>query len=171
MGEESNVSYLQLPTRNIQEDNRLCTRCGEMGHWKRFCKVTAWCKFCTRDMHSTKACRKYANFVKDNPIASSRRPTPVQEQRRSVQPEPANANIQSHQQETDQRQLFPHPPTQCFTTSGNKEHTTTLTTMTVSPAKKQSRCLNGPSFSTVSSTVFTISAADAETIAVPSRRE
>ena len=38
--------------------------------------------------------------------------TPVHESRKSVQSEAANANAQ--QTEADQRQLFPHPPTQCF---------------------------------------------------------
>ena len=46
--------------------------------------------------------------MKDNLIASSRRTTPVQEPRRSVQVEAVNVN------KPDQRQLFPHPPTQHF---------------------------------------------------------
>ena len=32
------------------------------------------------DTHATQACRKYEKFVKDNPIASSRRNTPIQVQ-------------------------------------------------------------------------------------------
>ena len=36
------------------------------------------------DTHATQACWKYEKFVKDNPIASSRRNTPVQGQRASV---------------------------------------------------------------------------------------
>ena len=42
-------------------------------------------------------------FVKDNPIASSRRNTPVKGQRITVNTE-----------EPNQRPLFPHPPVQCF---------------------------------------------------------
>ena len=102
-GEES-VSYLQLPVKK-KEENRFCTRCGEMGHVKCYCQAATWCKFCTSDMHATKACQKYEKFVKDNPIASSRRNTPVQ-----VQGQSAALNLQ----EPQQRSLFPNPPMQCF---------------------------------------------------------
>ena len=108
------MSYLQLPTRKVQEENRQCTRYVEAGHWKHYCRATTWCRFCTSETHATQACRKYANFVRDNPIASIRRTTPVQEQRRS---EPPCVNVlvqQQHQQGTDQRLLFPQPPTQQF---------------------------------------------------------
>ena len=52
-----------------------------------------------------RACRKYEKFVKDNPIASSRRNTPVQVkgQRAAVNP-----------QERPQQPLFPHPPMQRY---------------------------------------------------------
>ena len=55
------------------------------------------------DTHATQACRRYEKFVRDNPIASSRRNTPVQEQKIAV-------NIQ----ESNQRPLFPKPPVQHF---------------------------------------------------------
>ena len=102
-GEES-VSYLQLPVKK-KEENRFCTRCGEMGHGRRYCQVNTWCKFCITDTHATQACRKYEKFVKDNPIASSRRNTPVQTQgqRATVNP-----------QERTQQPLFPHPPVQRY---------------------------------------------------------
>ena len=77
-GEES-VSYLQLPVKK-KEDNRFCTRCGERGHGRRYCQVNTWCKFCITDTRATQACRRYKKFVKDNPIASSRRNTLVQAQ-------------------------------------------------------------------------------------------
>ena len=102
-GEES-VSYLQLPVKK-KEENRFCTRCGEVGHVKRYCQAATWCKFCTSDTHATKACRRYEKFVKDNPIASSRRNTPVQ-----VQGQRAPVNPP----EPTQRPLFPHPPVQCY---------------------------------------------------------
>ena len=57
------------------------------------------------DTHATQACRKYEKFVKDNPIASSRRNTPVQ-----VQGQRAAVNPQ----EPTQRPLFPNPPMQRF---------------------------------------------------------
>jgi len=81
-GEESE-SYLQLPVKKKQE-NRFCTRCGEMGHGRWYCQVNTWCKFCITDTHATQACRRYEKFVKDNPIASSRRNTPVQTQGQRV---------------------------------------------------------------------------------------
>ena len=103
-GEEPSVSYLQLPVRR-KEENHFCTRCGEMGHGKRYCQTATWCKFCITDTHATQACRKYEKFVKDNPIASSRRNTPVQ-----VQGQRVTVNTQK----PTQRPLFPHPPTQRF---------------------------------------------------------
>ena len=57
------------------------------------------------DTHATQACRKYEKFVKDNPIASSRRNTPVQ-----VQGQRAAVNPQ----EPTQRPLFPNPPMERF---------------------------------------------------------
>ena len=44
--EEPSVSYLQLPTRTAQENNKVCMKCGENGHLKRHCRATTWCKFC-----------------------------------------------------------------------------------------------------------------------------
>ena len=98
------MSYLQLPVKK-KEENRFCTRCGEIGHGRRYCQVNTWCKFCTSDTHATQACCKYEKFVKDNPMASSRRNTPVQ-----VQGQRAAVNPQ----EPTQRPLFPNPPMQRF---------------------------------------------------------
>ena len=57
------------------------------------------------DTHATQACRKYEKFVKDNPIGTSRRNTPVH-----VQGQRAAVNTQ----EPTQRPLFPRPPVQHF---------------------------------------------------------
>ena len=103
-GEEPSVLYLQPPVKR-KEENRFCTRCGEMGHGRCYCQAKTWCKFCTSDTHATQACWKYEKFVKDNPIASSRRNTPVQ-----VQGQRVTVNTQ----EPTQRPLFPHPPVQCY---------------------------------------------------------
>ena len=97
-------SYLQLPVKK-KEENRFCTRCGEMGHVKRYCQAATWCKFCTSDTHATKACQRYEKFVKDNPIASSRRNTLVQ-----VQGQKATLNPQ----EPTHWPLFPNLPMQRF---------------------------------------------------------
>ena len=102
-GEESE-SYLQLPVKKKQE-NRFCTRCGEMGHGRRYCQVNTWCKFCIMDTHATQACRKYEKFVKDNPIVSSRRNTPVQTQGQGASVDP---------QDRPRQPLFPHPPVQRY---------------------------------------------------------
>ena len=99
--EEPSVSYLQLPTRRTT-DSRLCSKCSNPGHWRKYCQATTWCRFCTSETHSTQACRKYTNFAKDDPITSSRRTIPEQPPR--MQP----------QQGVGIRQLFPQPPTQCF---------------------------------------------------------
>ena len=68
--EEPSISYLQLPTRNrpqqMHKEGRLCTRCGEMRHTKCYCKASVWCKFCVTGTHSMKACRRYANFVRQS---------------------------------------------------------------------------------------------------------
>ena len=104
-GEES-VSYLQLPVKK-KDQNRYCTRCGIMGHGKRYCQVNTWCKFCITDTHATQACRKYEKFVQDNPIASSRRNTPVQVQGQRV-------TVNSRDQPQQPQPFFPHPPVQCY---------------------------------------------------------
>ena len=102
-GEES-VSYLQLPVKK-KDQNRFCTRCGIMGHRRRYCQVNTWCKFCITDTHAMQACRKYEKFVKDNPIASSRRNTPIQVQGQRVTGNP---------RDQPQQPLVPHPPVQCY---------------------------------------------------------
>ena len=104
-GEESE-SYLKLPVKKKQE-NRFCTRCGEMGHGRRYCQVNTWCKFCITDTHATQACRKYEKFVQDNPIASSRRNTPVQVQGQRV-------TVNPRDQPEQPQPLFPHPPVQRY---------------------------------------------------------
>ena len=76
-----------------------------MGHGRRYCQANTWCKFCITDTHATQACCKYEKFVKNNPIASSRRTTPVQ-----VQGQRAAVNPQ----ERPQQPLFPHPPVQHY---------------------------------------------------------
>ena len=98
------MSYLQLPVKK-KEENRFCTRCGEIGHGRRYCQANTWCKFCNMDTHAMQACQKYEKFVKDNPIESSRRNTPVQ-----VQGQRAAVNPQ----EPTQQPLFPYPPMQRF---------------------------------------------------------
>ena len=104
-GEES-MSYLQLPVKK-KDQNRYCTRCGIMGHGRRYCQVNTWCKFCITDTHAMQACRKYEKFVQDNPIVSSRRNTPVQVQGQRV-------TVNKRDQPQQPQPLFPHPPVQRY---------------------------------------------------------
>ena len=91
--QEPSVSCLQLPMGKAA-DPRVCSKCGNPGHWRKYCQSTTWCRFCTSGTHATRACKRYSNFVKDNPIASSRRTTPEHPVR--------------------SQQGFPQPPTQRF---------------------------------------------------------
>ena len=104
-GEES-MSYSQLPVKK-KDQNHFCTRCGIMGHGRRYCQVNTWCKFCITDTHATQACRKYEKFVQDNPIASSRRNTPVQVQGQRV-------TVNPRDQPQQPQPLFPHLPVQRY---------------------------------------------------------
>ena len=69
-------NYLQGPhntTTNMNlpnsMQNKICGRCGLMGHIKRMCKEEVYCKYCKIYTHSTTACRMY-------PVTSSRKNTP-----------------------------------------------------------------------------------------------
>ena len=131
-GEEPSVSYLQLPVKR-KEKNRFCTRCGETGHGRRYCQAATWCKFCTVDTHATQACRRYEKFVRDNPIASSRRNTPVQEQKIAV-------NIL----ESNQRPLFPNPLVQRFNAPVIPQIGTTNLAPQVEECKSREHSQNSP---------------------------
>ena len=66
--------YMQLPS--VEQDSKICGKCGEQGHVKRQCTANVACDFCKTKSHSTLACRTYANFVKEHPLMSSRKNTP-----------------------------------------------------------------------------------------------
>ena len=65
--------YMNLPN-SIQ--NKTCGRCGLVGHIKKQCREDVYCKFCRNPSHSIKACRTYANFLRMDPMTSSRKNTP-----------------------------------------------------------------------------------------------
>ena len=144
------MSYLQLPTRKTTEDNRFCSKCGDPGHWKRYCQATTWCQFCTSETHATQACRRYANFVRDNPIVSSRRMTPKQPEPHRIQPPTAG-----NEHET----IIPSTSNTMFSSTssstGRSKRYEISDTMTIPSAEKQPRYQNGSSFLTTTSTVFT----------------
>ena len=65
--------YMNLPN-SIQ--NKICGRCGLVGHIKKQCREDVYCKFCRNPSLSIKACRTYANFMQMDPITLSRKNTP-----------------------------------------------------------------------------------------------
>ena len=56
--------------------NKMCGRCGLVGHIKKQCREEVYCKFCRNSSHSIRACRTYANFLRVDPVTSSRKNTP-----------------------------------------------------------------------------------------------
>ena len=65
-GPHNTTTYMNLPN---SMQNKICGRCGLMGHIKRMCKEEVYCKYCEIYTHSSTACRTY-------PITSSRKNTP-----------------------------------------------------------------------------------------------
>ena len=76
----NNTSYMQLPSgrqqivleqfsTNDTTDIRLCYRCGEEGHIRKYCYANIHCEFCKSYTHHTSVCRSYANFMRAHPIA------------------------------------------------------------------------------------------------------
>ena len=57
--------YMNLPN-SIQ--NKVCGRCGLVGHIKKQCREEVYCKFCKNSSHSIRACRTYANFLRMDPV-------------------------------------------------------------------------------------------------------
>ena len=69
----NSTAYMNLPN-SIQ--NKVCGRCGLVGHIKKQCREEVYCKFCKNSSHSIRACRTYANFLRMDPVTSSRKNTP-----------------------------------------------------------------------------------------------
>ena len=65
-GPHNTTTYMNLPN---PMQNKICGRCGLVGHIKRMCKEEVYCKYCKIYTHSTTACRTY-------PVTSSRKNTP-----------------------------------------------------------------------------------------------
>ena len=66
---------------NDNIDIRLCYRCGEEGHVRKYCNTNIHSEFCKSYTHHISVCRSYANFVKAYHMASSRRTSPAQANR------------------------------------------------------------------------------------------
>ena len=65
-GLHNTTTYMTLPN---PMQNKICGRCGLMGHIKRMCKEEVYCRYCKAYTHATAACRTY-------PVTSSRKYTP-----------------------------------------------------------------------------------------------
>ena len=65
-GLHNTTTYMTLPN---SMQNKICGRCGLMGHIKRMCKEEVYCRYCRVYTHAAAACRTY-------PVTSSRKNTP-----------------------------------------------------------------------------------------------
>ena len=65
-GPQNTTTYMNLPN---PVQNKICGRCGLIGHIKRMCKEEVYCRYCKAYTHATTACRTY-------PVTSSRKNTP-----------------------------------------------------------------------------------------------
>ena len=65
-GPQNRTTYMNLP--NLVQ-NKICGRCGLIGHIKRMCKEEVYCRYCKAYTHATAACRTF-------PVTSSRKNTP-----------------------------------------------------------------------------------------------
>ena len=75
---EQQESYLCLPIPQENTAVRKCWRCGEEGHSKKGCSRQVSCIYCQVYSHATRACKKYASFVRNSQGTSSKRTTPIQ---------------------------------------------------------------------------------------------
>ena len=100
----NNTSYMPLPSgrqqvpleqfsMNNTTDIRLCYRCGEEGHIRKYCNTNIHCEFCKSYTHRTSVCRSYANFMRAHPMASSRRTSPAQTYRQQEWTQELNKEV------------------------------------------------------------------------------
>ena len=114
----NNTSYMPLLTGRQQTaieqfsindtmDIRLCYRCGEEGHIRKYCNINVHCEFCKSYTHHTSVCRSYANFVRAHPMASSRKTSPAQEwiQEPTEEAITSNIRVQSCEESSDKREV------------------------------------------------------------------
>ena len=116
--EEAHDTYLNLPigdkfgneqynknytSKYRREENKTCTRCGEKGHIRKYCKVKrTYCEYCKTKTHKTEACIIHL-YLKRCPTASSRQSTPEPNRAEQQKGTPAK-----HQQKRDE--IPPQPP-------------------------------------------------------------
>ena len=78
---------------NDTTDIRLCYRCREEGHIRKYCNTNVHCEFCKSYTHHTSVCRSYANFMRAHPMASRRRTSPVQANRQQEWTQEPNEEV------------------------------------------------------------------------------
>ena len=78
---------------NDTTDIRLCYRCGEEGHIRKYCNTNVHCEFCKSYSHHTSVCRSYANFMRAHPMASSRRTSLAQANRQQEWTQEPNEEV------------------------------------------------------------------------------
>ena len=118
----NNTSYMPLPSGRQQvaleqfsinntTDIRLCYRCGEEGHIRKYCNTNVHCEFCKSYTHHTSVCRSYANFMRAHPMASSRRTSPAQANRQQEWTQEPNEEVltsniktQNFEENTEERE-------------------------------------------------------------------
>ena len=118
----NNTSYMSLPlgrqqvvleqfSINDTTDIRLCYRCGEEGHIRKYCNTNVHCEFCKLYTHHTSVCRSYANFMRAHPMASSRRTSLAQANRQQEWTQEPNEEVltsniktQNFEENTEERE-------------------------------------------------------------------
>ena len=100
----NNTSYMQILSGRQQivleqfyindtTDIRLCYRCGEEGHIRKYCNTNVHCEFCKSYTHHTSVCRSYANFMRAHPLTSSRKTSLAQANRQQEWTQEPNEEV------------------------------------------------------------------------------
>ena len=115
----NNTSYMPLPlgrqqvvleqfSINDTTDIRLCYRCGEEGHIRKYCNTNVHCKFCKSYTHHTSVCRSYANFMRAHPMASTSPAQANRQQEWTQEPNEevltSNIKTQNFEENTEERE-------------------------------------------------------------------
>ena len=87
-GPHNTTTYMNLPS---VVQNKICGRCGLVGHLKRHCKEEVYCKYYRTTTHAMTACRTY-------PVTSSRKNTPEKKNTDKIECE-VNRRVQEENEE------------------------------------------------------------------------
>ena len=119
-GLHNTTTYMTLPN---SMQNKVCGRCGLMGHIKRMCKEEVYCRYCKAYTHAAAACRTY-------PVTSSRKNTPEKRTVEDIERE-VSRRVQEEMKRilndlsTSRRVIgdFQHPPEVFERATGNSNRT------------------------------------------------